>query len=90
VPTTPRLDADTTLARLTGYPAIKRAEIRASLGPDEQEELEPLEARTRVSSTSQARLDALWAKAFALHAPPQVDPLVAYAAEVGERIRSRL
>jgi hypothetical protein len=89
MPTTPRLDADTIPARPIGYPAIKRAEIRASMGPHEQEELEQLEARARLSPASHARVDALWAQAFALHVPPQVDPLVAYAPEVGEGIRSR-
>jgi hypothetical protein len=72
-------------AGISAYGVIKRAQIIGSLSPAEQKELERLEARRRLSAASQARLDALWAKAFALHLPPQVDPLVAYAGEVGDR-----
>jgi hypothetical protein len=75
-------------ARLSAYGHIKRAQILGSLSPAEQGEVEQLEARQRLSAGSQARLDALWAKAFARHVPPQLDPSVAYAAEVGGRMRA--
>jgi hypothetical protein len=56
---------------LSAYGHIKRAEIKGALLPAEQEELERLEARKRRSVAAEARLKALWAKAFRDHVPPQ-------------------
>jgi hypothetical protein len=76
--------------RISAYGMIKRASVIASLPPEEQDQLERLEARQRLSAASEARLQELWAKAFDAHVPPQVDPLFAYAEEVGARMRARL
>jgi hypothetical protein len=78
------------LARLSPYGVVKRAEVLGALSPGEQEEVERLEARPRRSLAQEARLDELWRKAFGLGVPPQVDPLFAYAQEVGEWMRARL
>jgi hypothetical protein len=53
--------------RLSGYPAIKRTQVIASLPPEQQEELETLMARKRRSAASERRLAELWTRAFAAH-----------------------
>ena len=83
-------------ARLTGYPAVKRAQVLGALSLQEIHELERLEARTRRSLASQQRLEELWERAHELHARRMAVPRTAendlgvYAAEVGERMRARL
>jgi hypothetical protein len=53
--------------KLGGYPAIKQAQILGTLSPGEQEEVERLERRRKLSSASERRLAELWTRAFALH-----------------------
>jgi hypothetical protein len=74
--------------RLSPYGYIKKAEVLSFLSPQEREELRRLESRTRRSEAAQQRLEDLWDRAFALHVAPTVDPLFAYAEEVGERMRA--
>jgi hypothetical protein len=64
--------------------------VRAALPPAEQHEIERLESLDYLSLPSQLKLEALWSRAFALHVPPQEDPLVNYAREVGDQMRTRL
>jgi hypothetical protein len=75
--------------KLSAYGMIKRSRVLGSLSPEEIEAVEALEAWNRLSPTAEARLEALWDKAFDLHVPPQEDPLLAYAEGVGERMRAR-
>lgn len=74
------------LGKSNAYARIKEAEIRAALTPEEQEELEHLEALKDRSMDEEFRIEELWAKAFRDHVAPQVDPLVDYAREVGEKM----
>jgi hypothetical protein len=73
-----------TEAGLSGYPAIKRTEVKAALSPEDQQEIERLESLEYLSLPLQLKLEALWSRAFALHVPPQVDPLVLYARELSQ------
>jgi hypothetical protein len=75
--------------RLSAYGVIKRSSVLAALPPDEQEEVERLEARAHRSAPAEARLASLWDKAHDRHVPPHEDPLFAYAREIGSRMRAR-
>ncbi len=76
--------------RSSVYGHIKQPEIVPALSVEEEEELERLERRQKLSPVSEARLDELWDEAFDAHVPPEMDPLWAYAEEVGARMRARL
>jgi len=58
-------------ARIGAYGMVKEAQIRSALPPEEQQELEDLEALRRRSAAQETRLEELWAKAFRDHVPPQ-------------------
>lgn len=73
---------------LSAYGHIKRAELIHALPPEEQEELESLEANWCGTEAAQARLDELWAKAVRDHVAPQLDPLFEAARQVGIQMRS--
>ena len=83
------------LEQLTGYPALKRAQVLHALTAEEQDELERLERRRRLSVASERHLDQLWDRAHQLHAQRVAEPrsadndLVVYAEEVGERMWAR-
>ncbi len=76
--------------KLSAYGVIKTAQVVHSLPPEDQEAVERLERRKKVSPSAEARLGELWHRAFDLHRPPQMDPLFAYTEEVGVRLRVRL
>ena len=52
--------------------------------------MERLEARQRLSVAAQQRLDVLWSRAFRDHQAPQMDPMMDFARQVGERMWARL
>jgi hypothetical protein len=57
--------------KISAYGVIKRASVIASLPVEEQEELETLDERKKLSKTEQERLATLWDKAFEAHAERQ-------------------
>jgi hypothetical protein len=66
----------------SAYGHVKEAQILGTLAPEEQEEMERLQRRKRLSLASSARRAALWDRAFDLHAERQQA-----RAERAERIR---
>lgn len=70
----------------SAYGEIKRAQIISALSPEEQQELEDLEAIRRRTVAQEARIHELWQKAMRDHVAPQMDPLFDYAREIGDHM----
>jgi hypothetical protein len=78
--------------RISGYGMFKRTQVMGALEPAEQDELQRLDDRSfdgkKLTPAQEARLAELWDRAHEAHVPPQVDPIVDYAGEVGDRMRA--
>jgi len=70
----------------SAYGEIKRAQIIGALPPEEQQELEDLEAKKPRTVAQEARIHELWQKGVRDHVAPRMDPLFDYAKEIGDRM----
>ena len=58
-----------------GYPTVKRRQVLSALSPEEQDEVERLEARQKRSAATERRREQLWTKAFRDHRAPDRPPV---------------